>query len=141
MMSIITAVLVATLQLVTGRVQTPGCMPVDRDMDGLVMRIRAQVGSSETGTWQGVSIVAADSFTIRPVTNDSLCRLALETLNAYLSPELPRVNRIRLIYLKTHFLAEQAPEGPTHSEFYPQFLFDGTLKKVLFPCPDGRAKC
>jgi hypothetical protein len=137
----VTMMVVAALNVTSVQPMTPGCLPVDRTMDGLVMRVRASIASSTTGEWHGINILNLDTLTVRPVQNDSLCRLALETLNNYLSSELPRVNHLRLLYVNDQFFAEQAPDGPTHSEFWPQFVFDGTLRKVLFPCRNGHAQC
>lgn len=120
---------------------TPGCLPRDRTMDGLVVRVRFNVSRSPDDNWHDLDFKREDTATVRPVQADSLCRSALETINRYMSKSLPQVARIRLVYAGKYFVAEQAPAGPTHSEFWPQYILDSTLTKVLFPCSDGTATC
>jgi hypothetical protein len=118
---------------------TRGCLAIDRDMGGFVLRVRGNVGRSPT--WHGLDFSRQDTSTVRPVTDDSLCRLALKTIHAYLLPgNAPE--RIRLVYAGKYFVAEWAPDHPVPgSEFRSQYFLDSTLKQVLFPCADATASC
>jgi hypothetical protein len=117
----------------------PGCLAIDRDMDGFVLRVRANVNRSPT--WHGLDFTRQDTLTVQPVANDSLCRLALKTIHAYMRPGMAP-EKIRLVRAGKYFVAEWVPDGPVPGgEFRAQYFLDSTLRKVLFPCADATASC
>jgi hypothetical protein len=117
----------------------PGCLPYDRDMYGLVIRVRANVAHGKT--WDGITWTGVDTFTVQPVQTDSLCDRALQAVNSFVDKTAPSVERIRLVATGRYFVAEYAPVGPYHSEFLPQFVLDSTLTKVLYPCANATVVC
>lgn len=118
----------------------PGCVRNHSEMSAFLLLVRWNVARKPVGVWHGLAFTAADSFTVRPVENDSLCDLARETLRNYLPADMMPA-RMLLVSAGKYYIAQWAPDGPTHSEFRPQYFFDSTLKKVLFPCKDGFADC
>lgn len=117
-----------------------GCVRNHSEMAGFMMLVRWNVARKPAGVWHGLAFTASDSFTVRAVESDSLCDLANQTLRNYL-PANMMPSRILLVSVGKYYVAEWAPDGPTHSEFRPQYFFDSTLTKVLFPCKDGYADC
>lgn len=77
----------------------------------------------------------ADTATIRPVTTDSLCQLALETIQNYMDRDRAPQS-IRLIYAGKYFVAEQIELIPG-SEFTAVYILDQSLQHVLYPCPNA----
>ena len=118
----------------------PGCVRNHREMPDFIMLVRWNMARKPVGAWHGLDFTGADTSAVRPVENDSLCDLARETLRNYL-PANMMPSRILLVSAGKYYIAEWAPDGPTHSEFRPQYFFDSTMKRVLFPCKDGFADC
>lgn len=131
---------VAYLAVVAAPIQSPGCAAPNRSDESLVMHAIENV--IRIPSWHGLDFSSADTLSIRSVHSDSLCILALQTINQFLLPSGYKIKQIRLVIAGKYYVAQQAPEGPTHSEFYPEFILDSSLKHVAFPCkPDGTANC
>ena len=89
-------------------------------------------------TWQGLDFAPDDSFSVHPVTSDSLCLLAKTTLVRHLDYSTAP-NEILLVSAGRDFVAQWAPYYDPVGEFRATYAFDSTLTKVLFPCPDATA--
>ena len=85
----------------------------------LIANIRAEM-HQEVSLHPHVLWQLADTATLKPVTSDSLCRLALETVRSYMDHDLePR--GITLIYAGNYFVAQQL-EAAAGSEFTGRYI-------------------
>lgn len=119
-------ILPVALALLTFGRSTPhiaqGCVRNHSEMSAFVQIVRWNIQRKPIGSWHGLELTPADTSTVRPVDNDSLCDLAEETLRSYLPPDM-MPPEILLVSAGKYFVAEWAPKGPTHSEFRPQYFF------------------
>lgn len=102
----------------------------------LMASVRAEM--HETGqVHPGINWQQTDTATLRPVTNDSLCQVALETIQKYMDRNL-EPKGITLIYAGPYVVAQQIERTPG-SEFTMRYILDDSFQHVLYPCPNGYA--
>ena len=101
----------------------------------LMANIRHEMHMTERLYPKAVDWQLADTATLRPVTSDSLCRLALETIQRYMDGDL-RPKSITLIYAGRFFVAQQL-DRLQGSEFTSRYILDQSLLHVLYPCPNN----
>lgn len=99
----------------------------------LIFNIRLLMVRPALSYWN-VHWQASDTTTLRPVTTDSLCALALRTIQSSMNTDhAPK--GITLIYTGNYFVAQQVER--TGSEWTNRYILDATLTHVLQPCPNG----
>lgn len=109
------------------------CNPVAQDPVRLMGNMRTQMFKSNW-IYPGVTWQKSDTATLRPVTDTTVCRQALETIQHYMGAGTI-VTQITLIYAGRYLVAQQLDRMPGN-EFSYVFILDGPLH-VLYPCPNG----
>lgn len=140
MIMILSAFLALSAAVPSTRHVAQGCLRNHSEMPAFILNVRSNILRKPARSWHGLEFTPADTSTVRPVENDSLCDLARVALQTYL-PTTMMPPEFLLVTAGKYYVAEWAPKGPTRSEFRPQYFFDSTLKKVLFPCKNGFADC
>lgn len=111
------------------------CDSVSYHAIGLMANVRAQV-HSEHWMYFGVRKEQLDTAAMRPVTDASVCKRALTTIQKYMDPDL-RPTGISLIHAGKYFVAEQVETGRGYDRTT-QYFLDQSLR-VVYPCPDGHS--